>query len=106
MTATRPMRLPARPAYHLCPVAGCHVQVIHSRLMCPDHWRCVPSSLQRRVWRAYLAGMRDQKHPTDQYGDLAREAIALAEGHRAARPPPAMTPAEVFTPLARKAGYR
>lgn len=40
---------------HLCPIKGCGTHIGDDKLMCADHWRLVPASMQAQVnkyWRA------------------------------------------------------
>lgn len=44
------------PTTHRCPIGDCPAQVPHERLMCPRHWRLVPPSLKRALYRAWHGG--------------------------------------------------
>ena len=37
---------------HRCPIGDCPAQIPGGRLMCPRHWRLVPSNLKRALRRA------------------------------------------------------
>jgi hypothetical protein len=38
---------------HTCSVPNCRLQIASRLLMCPRHWRLVPSDLQAKVYAAY-----------------------------------------------------
>lgn len=38
---------------HSCSVPGCGRQIASKFLMCAPHWRCVPTDLQEKVYKAY-----------------------------------------------------
>ena len=44
------------PATHRCPVGDCPAAVHPEQLMCPRHWRLVPSPLKRALDRACRDG--------------------------------------------------
>lgn len=46
----------ARPAAHLCPVAGCRAKVRADRLLCAPHWRLVPYRLRTLIWSTWRSG--------------------------------------------------
>jgi hypothetical protein len=56
---------------HQCPVRGCTSSVTMQKLLCYYHWRLVPRSLQRAVYRAWNGGEATPDH-------AARCADALA----------------------------
>lgn len=60
---------------HHCHAKGCSVPVPPHLLMCAEHWRLVPPSLQRRVFSTYRKGQERDKSPSPQYLQAAREAI-------------------------------
>lgn len=55
-TAT-PKEASALNGMHKCKVPHCSEQIGSDRLMCPPHWRLVPTGLQRQIWKHYRAGM-------------------------------------------------
>ena len=44
------------PTTHRCPIGDCPARVPHEQLMCPRHWRLVPPSLKRALYRAWQRG--------------------------------------------------
>lgn len=62
---------------HLCHARACSVQVPPERLMCLQHWRMVPPSVQGRVWQTYRPGQCDDKRPSESWHQAADEAIRL-----------------------------
>jgi hypothetical protein len=41
---------------HQCPGPRCDAEIGPSELMCPGHWRQVPSAVRRAVWIAWKRG--------------------------------------------------
>lgn len=65
---------------HTCHAIDCAVSVAPELLMCPMHWRMVPSAVQARIWRYYRPGQCDDKSPSEEWLSAARDAInAVAE---------------------------
>jgi hypothetical protein len=58
-------------ATHRCAATGCRVFVSWRLLMCPRHWRQVPTRLQTRVYRAWNDG-----ETTDDYPVAVAAAVA------------------------------
>lgn len=70
------------PSGHRCHAARCRVSVPPALLMCGRHWRLVPRSLQRDIWRTYRPGQERDKRPSWEYlalADLAVAHVAAAE---------------------------
>lgn len=44
------------PDTHLCPVKRCRWRVPAGKLLCPPHWRALPSALRAEIWRAWDSG--------------------------------------------------
>lgn len=68
---------------HRCHAKGCETCVPPRLLMCPMHWRMVPSALQAEVWRFYRRGQEVSKDPSPEYLTAMQAAIdyvALSEG--------------------------
>lgn len=68
---------------HRCHARGCSIPVKPQMLMCLQHWRMVPQTIQRAVWATYRAGQCDDK-PSLEWHDAAAAAIGFvagAEGH-------------------------
>lgn len=74
ITATASNVSRKRTAHH-CHAKGCSVPVPPHLLMCAEHWRLVPPSLQRRVYSTYRKGQERDKSPSPQYLQAARDAI-------------------------------
>ncbi len=56
-----------RPNLHRCAVPGCQADIPRHLLMCMDHWRMVPSPVQREVtaaWRAVRTSMKVAGRPS------------------------------------------
>lgn len=60
---------------HHCHARGCTVSVKPELLMCFSHWRLVPKTVQRAVWRHYRAGQCDDKRPSREWHEAADAAI-------------------------------
>jgi hypothetical protein len=41
---------------HICPARRCGVELPDHLLMCPPHWRLVPTAYKRAVYAAYRHG--------------------------------------------------
>lgn len=63
-----------RPA-HTCHARGCSRAVKPELLMCATHWRQVPGTIQRAVWRTYRRGQCDDMNPSDAWHAAADAAI-------------------------------
>jgi hypothetical protein len=99
---SRPVETPAEHEAnplleHGCHAEGCDTPVDATLLMCTKHWRMVPLALQQKVWRHYRAGQEQDKQPSAEYLEAAKNAIAAVkqaeEAKRAAKVKP--EPAEV-----------
>ena len=62
---------------HHCHARGCNVAVHPELLMCLRHWRMVPKSIQRAVWRTYREGQCDDKRPSKAWDEAASAAIGF-----------------------------
>jgi len=60
---------------HVCHAKNCGKPVPPKLLMCLKHWRMVPQSIQRKVWRHYRPGQEIDKLPTAEYLVVMKEAI-------------------------------
>ena len=70
---------------HHCHARGCKTKVPPEMLMCKDHWKMVPKSIQRRVWATYRPGQCDDMNPSGEWHEAADDAInavALAEAEK------------------------
>lgn len=68
---------------HTCHATLCKTRCPPTYLMCPRHWRMVPTRLQRLVWATYREGQCRDKRPSREWhqaADAAIAAVALAEG--------------------------
>lgn len=61
---------------HTCHAHGCETAVEPRMLMCPMHWRMVPSILKQLVWDNYRPGQERDKNPSAEYLAAAKGAIA------------------------------
>lgn len=69
---------------HHCHALFCEVSVPPRMHMCSDHWRTVPSHLQRRLLANYRRGQEKDMQPSPAYLRAAAacvSAVANAEGH-------------------------
>jgi hypothetical protein len=73
---------------HLCHARCCKTPVPPARLMCPKHWRVVPSSIRRDVWAHYRPGQEVDKRPTSRYLEVAQEAINAVADYEGTRRQP------------------
>ena len=61
---------------HRCIAEGC-VKTVHKRyLMCPAHWKLVPSQVQHQVYTTYRAGQEYDLDVSPQYTAAMQQAIA------------------------------
>jgi hypothetical protein len=75
---------------HVCLAECCDRLVPHRLLMCRQHWRLVPRSIQTEVYAGYadrLAGRQGGWARWRLAADLAVRAVAHAEGRAPSRPP-------------------
>lgn len=68
-----------------CRANGCKARISPDLLMCPTHWRMVPSGIQSAVWAAYQRGQQigGSVEPTDAWyaaAAAAVETVARLEG--------------------------
>jgi hypothetical protein len=63
------------PKIHRCHTKGCTVAVKPEMLMCLRHWRLVPKTIQREIWRTYRPGQCDDRDPSRAWHDAADAAI-------------------------------
>jgi hypothetical protein len=63
---------------HRCPVRGCEVQVVNSKLMCSRHWGRVSAATGREVYAAYKEAKLSRRH-----ADAMAQAIREANGEAA-----------------------
>jgi hypothetical protein len=62
---------------HECPIKGCEVRVVNSKLMCSRHWGHVSSKVAIEVYRSFRESRGSHRHM------LAMEAaIAEVENRR------------------------
>ena len=60
---------------HHCHAYGCKTDVDPTLLMCLNHWRKLPVSLQRAVWATYRRGQCDDMRPSAAYLKAATDAV-------------------------------
>ena len=60
---------------HCCHAYACPVVVPAKMLMCLKHWRMVPQSTQRLVWKHYRPGQEVDKRPSKEYLEVTALAI-------------------------------
>lgn len=95
---------------HTCHAFGCAIAVHPKYLMCPRHWRMVPSRLQLAVWAQYKPGQEVRKDPSPRYLVAMADAInavAEKEGRAERMPYPAAdlsVPASALAPCDRCEG--
>ena len=65
---------------HVCHAEGCEIEVPPKLLMCAKHWRQVPRTIQRAIWRHYRPGQEVDKAPTSEYVAVMKQAIAAVAG--------------------------
>lgn len=70
---------------HTCHAEGCPREVPPRLLMCPAHWRALPTRLKAAVLRSYRPGQEVDKQPSVEYLVAQRKAVmwvAVKEGRR------------------------
>lgn len=61
---------------HKCHAQECGMEVHPSKLMCPAHWKRVPSEIQKAVCDAYSTGQyHEGNRPSKEWLKAARAAI-------------------------------
>lgn len=65
---------------HTCHAEDCNVPVPPKLLMCLKHWRRVPRTIQREIWRHYRPGQEVDKRPTPEYLAVMKRAIDAVAG--------------------------
>lgn len=60
--------------YHKCTIEGCKAQIPEKHLMCPPHWRKVPSHLQNVIVTSYR--MRNENYY--RAVELAKAVVATS----------------------------
>lgn len=68
---------------HTCHAIGCDTRTKPEMFMCSRHWKSLPRTLQRDIWRTYRPGQENDWQITRAYADAAQAAIrlvALGEG--------------------------
>ena len=83
---------PRVPPCHCCHIPACTVPISLTMLMCPKHWRQVPKPLQQQVWAHYRSGQEEDKNPSPEYLQAARNAINAVTGAQNPAPQPAAMP--------------
>jgi hypothetical protein len=71
---------------HECHAIGCTACVPAGMFMCKRHWFSLPKPLRDRIWATYRPGQEDDKQPTKEYCEAAKEClrlIAAKEGRQA-----------------------
>jgi hypothetical protein len=61
--------------YHTCHAEGCNRHVLPRFLMCPEHWKIVPRSIQSWVYATYRPGQEIDKRPSEEYIKARNAAI-------------------------------
>lgn len=60
---------------HTCHAQSCSAEIVPELLMCLHHWRLVPKKMQQRILAAYREGQCDDKQPSAEWLEAAKEAI-------------------------------
>ena len=83
---------------HKCHARVWQVPVPPEMLMCLRHWRRVPRSIQKAVWREYRPGQEITKDPSAAYLEVMEQAIgAVAKWEGRAAPAEARPCDHVYT---------
>ena len=67
---------------HICHAVGCTKKVPPKLFMCGYHWKLLPASLKRSIWRHYRPGQEVDKSPSHAYvvaAEAAREWLRKVE---------------------------
>lgn len=65
---------------HSCHATGCKAHVPPQMWGCKKHWFMVPTEIRDRIWRTYRVGQCDDKNPSKEYLEAAREAVVSVAG--------------------------
>jgi len=84
--------------HHHCHARGCVRRVPPKLLMCPGHWRMVPTPLRAEIWRTYRPGQEVDKRPSAEYLAAARAAIDAVADLEAARDRRGRPASRLFAP--------
>lgn len=60
---------------HYCKIPNCNERISPKLLMCSRHWKQVPSSIQKLVYKNYTAGQEISKMPSPEYEAAAKQAV-------------------------------
>lgn len=74
-----------RDRSHTCHAEGCEIRCPPAMFMCRPHWFSLPKYLRDAVWAVYIPGQERRMDPSDEYLEVARNAIewlATKEGRR------------------------
>lgn len=63
---------------HHCHWPGCSCHVPPAMWGCKPHWRRLPPDIRARIWENYRPGQEIDKHPSQAYVAVAREAHNFA----------------------------
>lgn len=65
---------------HTCHATDCKRRVPPQMWGCARHWYMVPPRIRSRIWAAFRPGQCDDKRPSKEYLEAARDAVvAVAE---------------------------
>lgn len=60
---------------HTCHAFDCNVSVPPEMFMCRSHWFKVSPATRKAIWRHYRAGQCDDKRPSIEWLEAARQAM-------------------------------
>jgi hypothetical protein len=75
------VRQAADPGGHTCHWPGCTRRVKPALWGCKEHWFKLPARLRAAIWRCYRPGQEDDKRPSREYVEVAREVEAWIDAN-------------------------
>lgn len=69
------MTTKSRIERHTCHATGCNTRVPPAMFMCKPHWSMLPRATRNAVWLAYSVGQEMRMDPSDEYMQVATDAI-------------------------------
>jgi hypothetical protein len=60
---------------HTCHATGCTTRTAPEMWGCRAHWFMVPKPIRDRIWKTYRVGQCDDKNPSKEYCQAAKDAV-------------------------------
>lgn len=66
---------------NVCYARDCERECKPEKLMCPKHWRMVPSHIQKEVYKHYRHGQAEGKKPSEDWILAVNAAVKAVSAH-------------------------